>query len=96
MFFQCINIRQVPWEALKTAAFGFGFQHLPRDLAIVNVWNTMLDPYIGDSPVGDESDDSMAGGVSDQQSIFGSTMNNDSGYVYVCAITASNLYFATI
>ena len=38
MVFQCINIRQVPWEVLKTAAFGFGFQHLPRDLANVNAW----------------------------------------------------------
>ena len=24
MDFQCINIRQVPWEVLKTAAFGLG------------------------------------------------------------------------
>ena len=23
MVFQCINIRQVPWEVLKTAAFGY-------------------------------------------------------------------------
>ena len=46
MFFQCINIRQVPWEVLKTAAFGLGFQHLPRDLANVNVWKTMFDPYM--------------------------------------------------
>ena len=46
MFFQCINIRQVPWEVLKTAAFGLGFQHLPRDLANVNAWKTMFDPYI--------------------------------------------------
>ena len=44
--FQCINIRQVPWEVLKTAAFGLGFQHLPRDLANVNAWKTMFDPYI--------------------------------------------------
>ena len=36
MVFQCINIRQVPLEVLKTAAFGIGFQHLPRDLANVN------------------------------------------------------------
>ena len=36
MVFQCINIGQVPWEVLKTAAFGLGFQHLPRDLANVN------------------------------------------------------------
>ena len=35
-FFQCNNIRQVPWELLKTAAFGLGFQHLPLDLANVN------------------------------------------------------------
>ena len=35
MVFQCINIRQVPWEVLKTAAFGLGF-HLTRDLANVN------------------------------------------------------------
>ena len=46
MFFQCINILQVPWEVLKTAAFGLGFQHLPRDLANVNAWKTLLDPYI--------------------------------------------------
>ena len=37
VFFKCINIRQVPWEVLKTAAFGLGFQHLPRDLANANV-----------------------------------------------------------
>ena len=46
MVFKCINIRQVSWEVLKTAAFGLGFQHLPRDLANVNVWKTMFDPYI--------------------------------------------------
>ena len=46
MVFQCINIRQVPSEVLKTAASGFGFQHLPRDLANVNAWKTMFDPYI--------------------------------------------------
>ena len=46
MVFQCINIRQVPWEVLKTAASGLGFQHLPRDLANVNAWKTMFDPYI--------------------------------------------------
>ena len=46
MVFQCINIRQVPWEVLKTAASGLGFQHLPRDLANVNVWKTMFDPYM--------------------------------------------------
>ena len=46
MVFQCINIRQVPWEVLKTAGFGLGFQHLPRDLANVNAWKIMFDPYI--------------------------------------------------
>ena len=45
MVFQCINIRQVPWEMLKTAAFSLGFQHLPRDLANVNALKTMFDPY---------------------------------------------------
>ena len=34
--FSCINIRQVPWEVLKTEAKGRGFQHLPKDLANVN------------------------------------------------------------
>ena len=34
--FSCINIRQVPWEVLKTEAEGRGFQHLPRNLANVN------------------------------------------------------------
>ena len=45
MVFQCINIRRVPWEVLKTAASGLGFQHLPWDLADVNAWKTMFDPY---------------------------------------------------
>ena len=45
MVFQCINIRQVPWEVLKTATTGLGFQHLPRDLANVNAFKTMFDPY---------------------------------------------------
>ena len=35
--FPCINVCQVPREMLKTAAVGRGFQHLPRDLANVNV-----------------------------------------------------------
>ena len=34
--FSCINIRQVPWEVLKTVAGGRSFQHLLRDLANVN------------------------------------------------------------
>ena len=45
MVFQCINIRQVPGEVLKTAASGLGFQHLPRDAANVNAWKNMFDPY---------------------------------------------------
>ena len=39
MIFQCINIRQVPWEVLKTEAVG------QRDLANVNAWKNMFDPY---------------------------------------------------
>ena len=46
MVFQCINICQVPWVVLKTAASDLGFQHLPRDLANVNAWKTLFDPYI--------------------------------------------------
>ena len=46
MVLQCINIRQVPREVLKTLASGLGFQHLPWDLANVNAWKTMFDPYI--------------------------------------------------
>ena len=42
MVFQCINICQVPWEVLRTAAFGLGFQHLPRNLANVNVPNNQI------------------------------------------------------
>ena len=44
--FSCINIRQVPWEMLKTEAEGRGFQHLPRDLANVNALKkNMFDCY---------------------------------------------------
>ena len=35
--FPCNNVCQVPREMLKTEAVGLGFQHLPRDLANVNV-----------------------------------------------------------
>ena len=35
--FPCINVCQVPREMLKTEAVGRGFQHLPRDLANVNI-----------------------------------------------------------
>ena len=47
LVFQCINIRQVLREVLKTEARGLGFQHLPRDLANVNAWKTMFVPYTG-------------------------------------------------
>ena len=45
--FSCFNIRQVPWEVLKTYADGRGFQHFPRDLANVNalkkhIWSLLL------------------------------------------------------
>ena len=43
--FSCINIRQVPWEVLKTEAEGRGFQHLPRDLANVNALKNKFDRY---------------------------------------------------
>ena len=45
MVFSCINIRQVPWEVLKTEAEGRGCHHLPRDLAKVNALKNMLDRY---------------------------------------------------
>ena len=35
--FPCVNVCQVPRGMLKNAAYGLGFQHLPRDLANVNV-----------------------------------------------------------
>ena len=31
---------------MPDTAYGLGFQHLPRDLANVNAWKTMFDPYI--------------------------------------------------
>ena len=41
-----LNIRKVPREMLKPSGFPFGFQHFPRDLANVNEWKIMFDPYI--------------------------------------------------
>ena len=35
---EAIGLCQVPREMLKTEAIGRGFQHLPRDLANVNVF----------------------------------------------------------
>ena len=46
MILSFINIRKVPREMLKTEGFALGFQHLPRDLANVNEWKIMFDPYI--------------------------------------------------
>ena len=46
MILSFINIRKVPREMLKTSDFALGFQHLPRDLANVNEWKIMFDPYI--------------------------------------------------
>ena len=46
MILSFINIRTVPREELKTLGFALGFQYLPRDLANVNEWKIMFDPYI--------------------------------------------------
>ena len=46
MILSLINIRNVPWEMLKTLGFPLSFQHLPRDLANVNESKIMSDPYI--------------------------------------------------
>ena len=46
MILSFINIRKVPRDMLKTSGFALGFQHLPRDLANVNEWKIMFDPYI--------------------------------------------------
>ena len=45
MILSFINIRKVPREMLKTSGFALGFRHLPRDLANVNEWKIMFDPY---------------------------------------------------
>ena len=41
-----LSFIEVPLEMLKTSGFAFGFQHLPRDLANVNEWKIIFDPYI--------------------------------------------------
>ena len=46
MILSFIDIRKVPREMLKTSGFALSFQHLPRDLANVNEWKIMFDPYI--------------------------------------------------
>ena len=46
MILSYINIRKVPREMLKTLDFALGFQQLPWDLANVNEWKILFDPYI--------------------------------------------------
>ena len=46
MILPFVNIRKVPREMLKTSGFALGFQHLPRDLANIDEWKIMFDPYI--------------------------------------------------
>ena len=46
MILSFINIRKVSRELLNTSGFALDFQHLPRDLANVNEWKIMFDPYI--------------------------------------------------
>ena len=45
MILSFINIRKIPREMLKTSGFALCFQHLSRDLANVNEWKIMFDPY---------------------------------------------------
>ena len=45
MILSFINIGKVPREVLKTLGEAQGFQHLPRDLANVNEWKIMFDPF---------------------------------------------------
>ena len=45
MILSFINIHKVPREMLKTSGFALGFQHHPWDLANVNEWKIMFDPY---------------------------------------------------
>ena len=46
MFLSSINIRLVPRRVLKTSGYALGLQHSPRDLANVNEWKIIFDPYI--------------------------------------------------
>ena len=46
MILSYINIRKIPREVLKILVFSLSFQHLPRDLANVNEWKIIFDPYI--------------------------------------------------
>ena len=48
MILSFINILKVPRELLKTLGFSFDldFQHFTPDLANVNEWKIMFDPFI--------------------------------------------------
>ena len=46
MILSFINIRKIPREMLKTLGFALGFQHLSQDLANIDEWKIMFDPYI--------------------------------------------------
>ena len=48
MILSFVIICKVPREMLKTLGFALSFQHLPWDLANVNEWKIMFDPYIID------------------------------------------------
>ena len=49
MILSFINIRYVPRGVLKTSGYALGFQQSPRDLANVNEWKIMFDPYINNN-----------------------------------------------
>ena len=46
MILSFIIIRKVPQGVLKSEGYALRFQHSPRDLANVNEWKIMFDPYI--------------------------------------------------
>ena len=43
-----MDVSILPQKALFSVhkRYGLGFKHLPRDLANVNAWKTMFDPYV--------------------------------------------------
>ena len=43
MYIYRFNIGKFPIEALNTSGFALGVQYLPRDLASVKDWKTMID-----------------------------------------------------
>ena len=45
MILSFINIHKVSWEVLKTLRFTLGFQHFSQELANVNEWKFIFDPY---------------------------------------------------